>query len=133
MKLIVLSGKVSGVKEDMNGACGTVRFRIDNRPVTTAISVNVMEGDMVTVVADDGTEPIVFALRNESTKVVYQPDEPKPARIPFVMIFSGVLLLAFLVGFLLLWMAWMKYQAGVAMYKSNREIRRLLASAPSPL
>jgi hypothetical protein len=132
MNFITLSGRVSGINEETNNTGWyTVRFRLNNRAVCSSLKTNLVEGDLVTAVAEDVPEPIIFALRNESTKVAYQPEEPKAPGIPLVGIFFGILFVPFLIGVLFLWMTWMGHASRVEGYKRDREIRRLLAAAPA--
>jgi hypothetical protein len=131
MGLITFSGRVSAVKEETNAAGWSwVRFRINNRPVITALRPNLTEGDVVTVVALDMPEPDVLALRNESTGVRYEPVESNAPGFPFFGLGFGILCVPFLIGFLLLWMSWAGYQSRIEMYKREVETRRLLKAAP---
>jgi hypothetical protein len=131
MNFITLSGRVSGINEQTNNnGWYSVSFRINNRAVGSILKTNLVEGDVVTVVADDLPEPNVVAVRNESTKLVYQPDEPKMPGFPLFGLAFGLLLVPFLIGVLLLWMSWTGYQSRIEGCKRDREIRRLMAAAP---
>jgi hypothetical protein len=132
MALVVLSGRINAVREsteNVNHVGYYVRFRIDSRPVTTALRVNLSEGDLVVAVAKENPqEPEVVALRNETTKIVHKADE-SAARISVFMIILGIATIPFFgIGLYLIWMSWHAYRLDTRRLTSAREANRLLDS-----
>src|SRR5262245_55212446 len=105
MALIRFSGTVTAVRNDDSRF-----FRINNRPVVAYMAMNLAQGDEVTVVAREAAEPIIEALRNESTNVTYAPSESEP-HLDKGGIIAGILLIpAVGIGFFILWATWRKYR-----------------------
>ena len=123
-KLIVLSGKVSGLDRSY-GNC--IRFRIDNRPLVCYMQPNIVDGDPVKVVIDDKPEATVIALRNESTKIYYGPGATENPKLSIGMILIGVLLIPCVgVGLFIIWMAWDKYQGEFRLRDYAHEVKTMM-------
>jgi len=125
-QLITLSGRVNGLKEGNDGGIYMVRFRIDDRPLVCYLQANLIDGDMLKVVAEDGAEPIIVALRNEKTKVYYGPPQPEPKLNIFMIIFGIITIPLVGVGFFILWMAWDSYRGQFRVRDYAREVKNML-------
>jgi hypothetical protein len=65
--------KVSGNANSISQT-STMHFRIDGRPVSLNAPMSISDGDRVTAICADKAEPVVIALVNHTTNVVFGPN-----------------------------------------------------------
>ncbi|MDE2222797.1 MAG: hypothetical protein KGK03_06980 [Candidatus Omnitrophica bacterium] len=135
MSLIKLSGKAASVKQITTTVLPnncyintTTTFRINNRPLSTTLNINLTEGDQVTAVAEDKPQELaVLAVRNETTGVTHAMPEVKPA-LNIVTIIFGILTIPLLgVGFWIIYSVFSAYQTQLKQYGYQLEVNRMLA------
>ncbi len=102
-QMTVLSGEVSNI--DKAGLThpderNVVTFRVNNQPVYFHHSVDLNDGETVTLISTPERDAVkVLALRNENTRTEYIADVRFRALLAIAVFLTGVLTVKFWIGF----------------------------------
>lgn len=110
----VLSGQAGDIKQD-----SSTHFRIAGRPASIDSTLNISDGDMVTVIGKDKAELKVIAIHNHTTGVTSMPNWKGQMTLGMVVLAISIALTFFMfIGILLIpvwlhifWGAFTSYSA----------------------
>jgi len=123
MALATLSGTASHIKGSVviHGSNANIaqesstHFRLGNRQVLMKSSIQLAEGDQVTVAGEDKAEFHALALRNETTNLIYQLNTNVGVIGAWLIIIVSVPMIPILVGFITM-------AVGIYFLRANKRI-----------
>lgn len=111
-----------------------MRFRVDGRPAYINTSADLSDGDVVTAIGKDKKGELeVYAVRNETTGIVYSIYSPLWYAASGFMVVVGIALLVIVIGIFFIGLGgWMIYQTWTVQ-NSITVLKGMPPASPSPL
>jgi hypothetical protein len=155
--MTTISGTVSGVRLDSNITVNTtvsvpqgaasgpattssqtvktelMNFRIDNRPATMGVAINIANGDVVTAAGFQKGEFETLAVHNHTTKTMYWMPEPRTIPEIIYMVVGVITIMFHKIGWLLIVGAILFMMNKKSKIKLIREACAMANKTPAPM